>query len=208
MNMNEMVFRRSLSEEQAIAITDEIIRLYEFHGHGDYDGEPVSQTSHMIQCAMRAIDSQADTELVIGAFLHDVGHLLKHHQKSEMIGGFGVVDHEKLGAEYLRDKSFSDKICAVVAMHVPAKRYLVTTIPEYAGKLSDDSMQTLQWQGGLMSEEEIEDFESHPYFEEIIRVRLWDEEAKDANANLLPLCYFHKLVLDYLKSKYFAGSYK
>jgi predicted HD phosphohydrolase len=34
-------------------VTDEIIQLFEKYAE-DYDGEPVSQTLHMMQCAMQA----------------------------------------------------------------------------------------------------------------------------------------------------------
>ena len=34
---------------------DDIIEMYHTYGKEDYDGEPVSQASHMIQCAMLAI---------------------------------------------------------------------------------------------------------------------------------------------------------
>ncbi len=52
--------------------------LYEKFGDEDYDGEPVSQTSHMIQCALEAIAEGDDNELILGSFLHDIGYLLKH----------------------------------------------------------------------------------------------------------------------------------
>ena len=67
-------------------VTNEIIGLFEKWGDEDYDGEPVSQASHMIQAAMQAIEAKANDELVIGAFLHDVGHLLKHEQQTEEMG--------------------------------------------------------------------------------------------------------------------------
>ena len=59
------------------------MQLFEKYGNNDYDGEPVTQTSHMVQCAMLAMKNNADNELVLGAFLHDIGHLLGHQQHSE-----------------------------------------------------------------------------------------------------------------------------
>lgn len=38
----------SLKGETIATITDEIMQLYELYGNSDYDGEPVSQASHMI----------------------------------------------------------------------------------------------------------------------------------------------------------------
>ena len=186
---------------KADATTNEIMWLFENYGNGDYDGEPVSQTSHMIQCAMQAINEGADTELVLGAFLHDIGHLLRHRQKTEAMGKYGVVNHEGIGAEYLRANGFSERICAVVGKHVDAKRYLVATDPGYKAKLSEASLQTLEWQGGAMSKEEAAVFEKHPFFKDIIRVRLWDEGAKDHNAKTLPLHYFINAINEYLDNK-------
>ena len=73
---------------------NEVLELYEKFGDEDYDGEPVSQTSHMIQCAMEAMAEGADKDLILGAFLHDIGHLLKHVEQTEEMGSFGVVNHE------------------------------------------------------------------------------------------------------------------
>jgi 2-amino-1-hydroxyethylphosphonate dioxygenase (glycine-forming) len=182
-------------------VSNELLSLFEKYGDEDYDGEPVSQTSHMIQCAMQAINEGADTELVLGAFLHDIGHLLRHRQKTEAMGNYGVVNHEGIGADYLRAKNFSERICAVVEKHVDAKRYLVATDPSYKAKLSLASLQTLKWQGGAMSKDEAASFEKHPFFKDIIRVRLWDEGAKDHNAKTLPLHYFINAINGYLDNK-------
>lgn len=178
---------------------NEIMELYEKYGDEDYDGEPVSQTSHMIQCAMEAIANGEDEELVLGSFLHDIGHLLKHVEHTEEMGSYGVVNHEGLGASYLRDNGFTERICAVVENHVNAKRYLVATDETYQSKLSEASLQTLQWQGGPMHASEIILFEQHPFFDDIIKVRLWDEKAKKRDAVLLPLAHFKTLVQDHLK---------
>ncbi len=190
-----------MTDKQTIStpkqISDEIIALFEKYGNEDYDGEPISQTSHMIQCAMLAM-GEGEIELTIGAFLHDVGHLLKHEQNTESMGSFGVVNHEGIGAAYLRERGFSDRICAIVANHVAAKRYLVAADKMYAAKLSPASRKTLKWQGGPMNEKETKSFKNHSYFDDIIKVRMWDEKAKDMNVALLPISFFHKLIYNYL----------
>lgn len=182
-------------------VSDEILFLFGKYGGEDYDGEPVSQTSHMIQCAMQALNESAGTELVIGSFLHDVGHLLRHQQKTEAMGNYGVVNHEGIGADYLHNKGFSERVCAVVEKHVDAKRYLVATNPEYKAKLSLASLKTLEWQGGAMNEKEIAAFKENPFFNDIIRVRLWDEKAKDSNAVMLPLYHFIDVINEYLNDR-------
>ena len=179
-------------------VSDEILDLFNKYGDEDYDGEPVSQTSHMIQCGMLAM-GEGEVELTIGAFLHDIGHLLKHEQQTEAMGSFGVVNHEGIGAAYLRERGFSERICAVVANHVAAKRYLVATDKSYAAKLSPASQETLKWQGGPMTEKEVKAFKNHSYFDDIIKVRLWDEKAKDTDVRMVPLSHFIDLIYEHLQ---------
>jgi phosphonate degradation associated HDIG domain protein len=185
----------------AIDISKSIKELYMTYGNENYDGELISQTSHMVQCAMLAERDGAGLELILGAFLHDIGHLLKQENEDEIMGEFGAVNHETLGAVYLERKGFSERIVAIVAHHVAAKRFLVATDKTYAEKLSFASAKTLEWQGGAMNKTEIELFKKHPFFEEIIRVRLWDEKAKLMNITLLPLDYYIQLIKDLLSNK-------
>jgi 2-amino-1-hydroxyethylphosphonate dioxygenase (glycine-forming) len=183
------------------AITNEIMNLFEKYGDEDYDGEPVSQASHMMQCGMLAMNKGEDTELILGAFLHDIGHLLKHEQQTEAMGNYGVANHEGIGADYLHAKGFSDRICVVVEKHVDAKRYLVATKPGYKEKLSEASLKTLEYQGGPMNETEVALFKQNSFFGDIIKVRLWDEQAKDTKAATLPLNYFAQLMREYLNRR-------
>lgn len=182
-------------------VCEELLFLLKKYGDEDYDGEPVSQTSHMIQCAMQALGERADTELVLGAFLHDIGHLLRHQQQTEAMDSYGVVNHEGIGADYIRKKGFSERVCAVIEKHVDAKRYLVSTDPAYMAKLSVASLQTLEWQGGPMGAKEAEAFKKLPFFNDIIRVRLWDEKAKLIDAEMPPLVYFIGMIQDYLDAQ-------
>ena len=191
-----MIDKQTISYPKEVSV--KIIDLFNKYGNEDYDGEPISQTSHMIQCAMLAM-GEGEPELTIGAFLHDIGHLLKHEQNTESMGSFGVVNHEGIGASYLRKRGFSERICAIVANHVAAKRYLVAADEMYAAKLSPASRETLKWQGGPMNEKEVKTFKNHSYFDDIIKVRLWDEKAKNMNVPLLPLSFFQKLIYNYLE---------
>jgi predicted HD phosphohydrolase len=45
----------------------------------------------------------------------------------ENMDSYGVVDHEKLGADFFRQYSFSEKNASLVENHVQAKRYLTLT---------------------------------------------------------------------------------
>ncbi|MBN9297090.1 MAG: HDIG domain-containing protein [Filimonas sp.] len=189
-----------IQKEKAQRTTETIMKLFFEYGVEDYDGEPVTQSSHMIQCGMLALADGSDMELVLGAFLHDIGHLLRHDNDVEAMGTLGAVDHEGIGARFLSEHGFEERICAIVAEHVAAKRYLVTADPTYKSKLSPASLQTLEWQGGAMTTDEANDFELHPFFEDIIKVRRWDELAKSTDTVLLPLSHFEKMMVDYLNT--------
>jgi gamma-butyrobetaine dioxygenase len=64
---------------------------------------------------------------------------------------------------------------------VSAKRYLVTTEPAYAAKLSAASAHALRLQGGPMSPQEVHDFETQAYARDAVTLRRLDEAAKDGS---------------------------
>jgi 2-amino-1-hydroxyethylphosphonate dioxygenase (glycine-forming) len=160
-------------------IVDEVFALYEKHGNEDYIGEPVSQLEHMSQAAALAEEEGFEDEVILAAFFHDIGHLCESDAAS--MDGFGNVDHEKLGADYLRTKGFSERMATLVQSHVVAKRYLTYKYPEYYNQLSDASKATLEFQGGRMTEQEAIEFESNPDAELFVKLRYWDDKAKETN---------------------------
>ena len=160
--------------EQVIA---EVFALYERFGASDYIGEPVSQIEHMSQAAQLALAEGHDDEVVLAAFFHDIGHICQ--QDAENMGGFGVVSHERLGADYLRRAGFSERLARLVEYHVQAKRYLTFKEPEYDQRLSEASRRTLEYQGGAMSAAEAAAFELDPLYALSLRLRHWDEQAKE-----------------------------
>ena len=181
---------------------DEVLSLYKNFGNEDYIGEPVSQIEHMCQCAQLAEASGADEELILAAFFHDIGHLCEYafpEKKLQHMDGVGIVDHEKLGATYLLSKGFSEKIANLVQSHVQAKRYLTFKYPEYLEKLSKASVKTLAFQGGVMTKEEAEAFESDPLHKLYIQLRRWDEEAKEVAKRLPPLDHYKTMMMSQLQ---------
>jgi phosphonate degradation associated HDIG domain protein len=163
------------------AIVNEVFSLYEKYGDEDYIGEPVSQLEHMSQAAALAEEEGYDDEVILAAFFHDIGHLCAEEGEADSMDGMGNVDHEKLGADYLLERGFSERVANLVQGHVMAKRYLTYKHPEYYNKLSLASKATLEFQGGKMSSDEAEAFELDPDAELIIRLRYWDDMAKEMN---------------------------
>lgn len=158
---------------------ENLFALYQAYGGGDYIGEPVSQLAHMWQAAALAQAEGYEEEVILAAFLHDLGHLCAQAQTASM-DGFGAVDHERLGADYLRQRGFSARLAALVEGHVLAKRYLTHKYPEYHRQLSPASQATLAFQGGVMTAAEATAFEQNPDADLLIRLRYWDDQAKQA----------------------------
>lgn len=180
---------------------DEVFALYEKYGQADYIGEAISQIEHASQSAQLALQQGYDDEVILAAFFHDIGHLCEMDQETKDMGGYGVISHEKLGANYLRKKGFSEKIARLVENHVEAKRYLTFKDKSYFDRLSDASKKTLEYQGGPMNEEEAKAFEENDLFEVSIRMREWDEEAKEVDIPIIDLSMLKKLCLNHLSRK-------
>jgi len=184
--------------KSAEQIADEIIGLYTKYGNEDYIGEPVSQIEHMCQCAQLAEVSGADDEMILAAFFHDIGHLYAFAMPEvELLymDNFGIVDHEKLGGQYLLGKGFSANVACMVASHVNAKRYLTFKFSEYYDALSEASKNTLIHQGGRMTADEAILFEQDPLFAKYIALRRWDEMAKEQHKPLPLLEYYRQMMI-------------
>lgn len=180
---------------------DLVISLYEKYGGDDYIGEPVSQVEHMCQSAILAENEGYNDEIILAAFFHDIGHLCEHIMEVKQMDGYGVVDHEKLGADFLLEKGFSGNIASLVRNHVQAKRYLTFSNEDYYNQLSEASKKTLEFQGGRMSAEEALAFQADPLFEMHIRLRQWDEKAKLENQPLPLLKKYRDMMIDHLSRK-------
>ncbi len=162
----------------------EIIELLESYGGSEYIGEPVTKLEHMVQSAQLAIEQGLSEEMVIAALLHDIGHICVEKSEENDMDGMGVIDHELIGAEFLKEKGFSERIVQSVANHVPAKRYLCWKFPAYYDELSEASKGTLAFQGGIMTDEEAILFENNPFYADIITIRQIDDKAKLADKQL------------------------
>ena len=147
----------------------------------------VSFLAHALQCAAQALAAHPeDDELAVAALLHDVGWLLpKPSERAQLTGGAGadadavfIARHDATGSAHLAALGFPARVCALVAGHVAAKRFLVATEPAYAASLSRGSTWTLAQQGGPMSAAEVESFRAGADADVILALRRWDEAAK------------------------------
>jgi len=154
-----------------------------------YIGETVSQLEHALQCAHLAFKDKVPQWVIIAALLHDIGHLCPDLQtKIEPNNDeqWGIINHDEIGAEVLRKLHIKEKICNLVGLHAKAKRYLAYDV-SYYDKLTRASKETLLRQGGPMTIDEIQEFELNTDWEWAIKLRRWDDIAKNPNAVTPPL---------------------
>jgi gamma-butyrobetaine dioxygenase len=85
--------------------------------------------------------------------------------------------HEEAGYSWLLAR-FGPGVAEPVRLHVVAKRYLCAVDPEYRASLSSASVQSLALQGGPFTEEQTREFERLPGYGDAVRLRPWDDAAK------------------------------
>lgn len=149
---------------------DELIEHLEVLGATvSVESEQMTELDHGLQTAalLRHTDPD-DFELQIAGLVHDLAHPWD---------GPGQPRHGTMGADAVR-ALLGDRVASLVQGHVPAKRYLVATIPEYFAMLSPDSVMTLEQQGGPMDDTEVHDFEADPDHLGMVALRVADDGAK------------------------------
>jgi predicted HD phosphohydrolase len=129
--------------------------------------EGLSELDHGLQTAYELeIMSPNDKELQLSGLLHDIAHQQCH-----------IRDHEQYGAHML-EKIMPYRVRELIAQHANAKRYLVTVNKSYYDKLTPVSKASFEDQGGLMSDEEVSNFDKHEFRDDLIKVRIADDLAK------------------------------
>jgi phosphonate degradation associated HDIG domain protein len=151
---------------------EEIDRLYAERGGLSY-GEGVSQVEHAVQCAALAQAQGCAPSLVLAALLHDIGHLFVGESTATQTD----AHHEAAGAQALAGL-FGEAVCAPIALHVAAKRWLCRKEPEYLETLSAASRRSLELQGGPFSASAAAAFERAAYWREAVTLRRFDDAGK------------------------------
>lgn len=175
-----------------MTIADEVFAIFERRGSGAYFGERVSMTEHALQAAYFAREESAPPVLVVAALLHDVGHLVEE-VPDDLADWSADARHEEIGARWLL-RRFHVEVSEPVRLHVPAKRYLCATDPNYVAMLSHASLVTLKLQGGPMLREELGQFETQPFCKQAVQLRRWDDQGKVAGLKTPGLAEYRELI--------------
>ena len=162
--------------------------MLEHRADGLYGLHDVTQREHALQSAWLAERDGHPPALIAAALMHDIGHLV--HDLGDNPAEEGIDDrHEELGNAWLA-KHFDPEVSEPVRLHVAAKRYLCATEADYFDKLSPDSVLSLSLQGGPMSAEEVEAFQTLPHYAEAVQLRRYDDEAKVTGLATPPVAHF------------------
>lgn len=173
-------------------LIDEIFRVFREQGAGEYLGEPVSMTEHMLQSAYAAEREGAPARLVAAALLHDYGHFIHDLPADSAQHGLDT-QHEEVAHAFL-SRHFGPEIAEPIRMHVAAKRYLCTTDPSYITQLSPASILSLELQGGPYSAAEVAEFDTSPYAADAVRLRRWDDVGKIAGLDTPDLEHYRAVL--------------
>ncbi|GAB2899336.1 HD domain-containing protein [Microbulbifer echini] len=160
-----------------IDVVDEISQLFLQYGHLTL-GENCTQLQHAIQCATLAEHTDSTDELIVAAFLHDIGHLYAIKENLPGIDSEGYCKHELIGAALLEKWGFPSSVTIPIALHVQAKRFLKNTDSHYEAQLSRASRNTLVKQGEGMSNQEQIGFLQNPFARDALLLRKWDDAGK------------------------------
>jgi predicted HD phosphohydrolase len=132
-------------------------------------GVPVSQLDHALQTAALLVHLHpGDEELAAAGLVHDIGHLLP--------GGSDEA-HATDAARAVR-RALGERVAGIVGLHIQAKRYLVATEDGYGGVLTNDSVVSLQRQGGAMGEQDAVAFLAQPWAADAVTLRRADDSGK------------------------------
>jgi len=147
-------------------------------GAGVHDEPELDGLSHALQCgAILRAEHPADVELAVAGLVHDIADIAYPDDHRE---------HDRRGAE-LVEPLLGARVARLVGAHVLAKRYLVTTDPEYRRRLSARSAETLARQGDALGDGDLAALGADPDLDAILELRRADERAKVPGARVAEL---------------------
>lgn len=134
-----------------------------------------SLLEHSLWSAHQAVVAGCDGAVIVAALFHDIGHYLCAGDL-DLADYYKDREHAALGGQWLA-RWFPCAVTVPVVLHVDAKRYLATVDEDYRRRLGGGSLQSLEHQGGLMSQDEVRLFRQADFFQSALLVRRFDDAA-------------------------------
>jgi len=167
-----------------ITDVDSLLGLLE-SGADATDAEDVDLLAHGLQCAaLLAGVAPDDEELQVAGLVHDIGSVLWPGRPRT---------HARTGAAAVADL-LGERVAWLVGHHDEAKRYLVTTEPGYAARLSPGSVRTLEVQGGRLDDAGRARLDAAPWLADVLTMRRADDDAKVPGRDVPPLSHWRPIV--------------
>ena len=149
------------------------------------DAEDVDLLAHGLQCAaLLAGVAPDDEELQVAGLVHDIGSVLWPDRPRT---------HARTGAAAVADL-LGERVAWLIGHHDEAKRYLVTTDPDYTSRLSAASVATLEVQGGRLDDAERARLDAAPWLADVLIMRRADDDAKVPGRDVPPLSHWRPIV--------------
>jgi len=183
-------------------LADRLIEAMSKSAPRQYGQERVSELAHALQAAELAAGAGADEELVLACLLHDVGRYAVAQEEIsdtlEMIAAPAgrARGHHQAGADLIQPY-VPERVAFLVRAHTDAKRYLCATEPGYYDTLSQGSKRTLALQGGVMRAAEVGRAVTHAWWPDAVRLRRWDDGAKEEGKPTRGLASWEPLLRKY-----------
>ena len=156
---------------------DGLVSLFDAHGAIEYKGTGVSQLEHALQAAEWAATCGESPPGIMAALCHNVGHLLglAGHDLSG-VDWLGGHRHAVAGADWLeRELGLGKDVTDLVRLQMAAIRYQARRVSGYAQDvLNAVEREALELEDGAMDLAEAEQFEAHPRYMAVLRVRAYD----------------------------------
>ena len=182
----------SISILKPEAIVNDMFALYDKYGKRYTKGQEISQLEQVAQAAALAEEEGYEDEVILAAFFHNIGAICVNADNQTEIA------KEKLGADYLREQGFSERVARLVESDVKAKRFLAYKYPEYYDRFSGEEKSQLEAEGGPMSESEAKKFELDPDAELFLRLRYLNDKAREFRKPILNIPHIKLLAMSHL----------
>ena len=169
---------------------DRLLQILREFGAEQYGREAVTQMQHALQCAELAELEDGRPALIAAALLHDIGHMVDAEGRCASDEHAEVDRHHEDKAALFLSRTFGPEVTEPIRLHVPAKRYLVATDAAYFATLSPASVHSLEMQGGPMRADEVAAFDRLPHAAAAVKLRAWDDRAKNPEHVTPDLAHF------------------
>ncbi len=175
-----------------------------------YGETAVTELEHALQCAELADNAGADDELVFACMLHDVARFaVPQDQVSDTLQNLepskDAKGHGEKAAELMRGL-LPERSLFCIQHHAEAKQYLCQTNEKYRQKLSAASIKTLAIQSDSTSQERLNTLAKHEWWEDAIRLRVWDDAGKVKGKETRPLTFWLERLEQFLAMVHGARS--